>query len=83
MKLVETLELKSPKGFRWVSKAFPDETHSSIPLLATIDAVRQLFNGYRLHNDLLVNGFKFAEKHFHEVSEKVGYTIPGTGRNNK
>ena len=75
MKLVETLELKSPKGFRWVSKAFPDETHSSIPLLATIDAVRQLFDGYRLHNDLLVNGFKFAEKHFHEVSEKVGYTI--------
>ena len=75
MKLVETLELKSPKGFRWVSKAFPDETHSSIPLLATIDALRQLFDGYRLHNDLLVNGFKFAEKHFHEVSEKVGYTI--------
>ena len=75
MKLVETLELKSPKGFRWVSKAFQDETHSSIPLLATIDALRQLFDGYRLHNDLLVNGFKFAEKHFHEVSEKVGYTI--------
>lgn len=76
MILVETLESKSPKGFRWISKAFPDETHSSIPLLAIIDAVRQLFNGYRLHNDLLVNGIKFAEEHFQKVSEKVGYTIP-------
>ena len=75
LKLVETLRTNSPKGFRWVSKGFPDETHGSIPLLATIDALRQLFDGYRLHNDLLVNGFKFAEKHFHEVSEKVGYTI--------
>jgi uncharacterized protein len=76
LKLVETLELKSPKGFRWVSKAFPDETHSSIPLLAMIDAVRQLFNGYRLHNDLLVNGIKFAEEHYKKVSKIVGYTIP-------
>jgi uncharacterized protein len=75
LKLVETLESKSPKGFRWFSKAFPDETHSSIPLLAQIDALRQLYNGYRLHNDLLINGIKFAEKHFEGVSNKVGYKI--------
>ncbi|MCU0342550.1 MAG: alpha/beta hydrolase-fold protein [Ignavibacterium sp.] len=76
LKLVETLKIHSPVGFRWVGKGFPDETHSSIPLLAMIDALRQLFEGYRLHNDLLVNGIKFAEEHFKKVSEKVGYTIP-------
>jgi uncharacterized protein len=75
LKLVETLESKSPKGFRWFSKAFSDETHSSIPLLAQIDALRQLYNGYRLHNDLLINGIEFAEKHFEGVSNKVGYKI--------
>ncbi|MFO7524064.1 MAG: alpha/beta hydrolase-fold protein [Ignavibacteriaceae bacterium] len=75
MKLVETLELKSPKGFRWRSDAFPDETHISIPLLAQINALRQLYNGYRLHNDLLFNGIDYAEKHFQEVSGLVGYEI--------
>jgi uncharacterized protein len=45
-------------------------------LLAHIDALRQLYTGYRLHNDLLDKGFEFAEKHFQKVSEEVGYTIP-------
>jgi len=75
-RLLITLETKAPKGFRWVAKGFPDETHASIPLLAEIDALRQLYAGYRLHNDLLEKGFEFAEKHFQKVSEEVGYTIP-------
>jgi hypothetical protein len=75
-RLLETLETKSPKKFRWIGKSFPDETHVSITLPAQIDALRQLYEGYRLHNDQLVNGFKFAEKHFEEVSNKAGYTIP-------
>jgi uncharacterized protein len=75
-RLLITLETKAPKGFRWVAKGFPDETHASIPLLAEIDALRQLYAGYRLHNDLLDKGFEFAEKHFKKVSEEVGYTIP-------
>jgi uncharacterized protein len=75
-RILETLETKSPKGFRWVGKGFPDETHGSIPLLAQIDALRQLYTGYRFHDDLLDKGFEFAEKHFQKVSEEVGYTIP-------
>jgi len=75
-KLQETLEAKSPKGFRWVAKGFPDETHGSIPLLAQIEALRQLYIGYRFHNDLLDKGFEFAEKHFQKITEKVGYIIP-------
>ncbi|MBZ0183335.1 MAG: hypothetical protein K8F60_12835 [Melioribacteraceae bacterium] len=74
-KLVETLESKSPKGFRWVGKGYPDETHGSVTLLAQIDALRELFKGYRLHDDLLVNGLEFAEKHFQEVSKRLGYDI--------
>lgn len=75
-RLLETLETKSPKGFRWLGKGFPNETHGSITLLAQINALRQLYKGYRLHNDLLVKGLGFAEKHFQGVSKEVGYTIP-------
>jgi predicted alpha/beta superfamily hydrolase len=74
--LLKTLETKSPKGFRWGAKGFPDETHSSIPLLGQINALRQLFNGYRLHNDSLNMGYAYAEKHFKIISEELGYTIP-------
>jgi uncharacterized protein len=75
-RLRKTLEANSPKGFRWVAKGFPDETHVSIPLLAQIDALRQIYAGYRFHNDLLEKGFDFAKKHFQKVSELTGYTIP-------
>lgn len=75
-KLQETLETKSPKGFRYICKAFPDETHVSVPLLAQIDALRQLYKDYRFHDDFFVNGLTFAEKHFHDISKKVGYEIP-------
>jgi predicted alpha/beta superfamily hydrolase len=75
-KLVETLKNRSPKGFRWIGRSFPDETHISVPLLAQIDALRQLYAGYRLHDDLLNKGLKFAERHFQNVSKIVGYEIP-------
>lgn len=74
--LLKILETKSPKFFRWTGKGFPDETHVSIPLLAQIDALRRLYAGYRLHDDLLGKGFEYAENHFKKVSEVVGYTIP-------
>lgn len=76
LKLAETIKTKSPKGFRWAYKGFPDETHGSVTLLAQIDALRQLYAGYRFHNDLLSKGLKFAEKHFQELSKRLGYEIP-------
>lgn len=74
-RLVETLKSKSPRGFRWHSQPFPNETHGSIPLLAQIDALRHLYAGYRFHDDLLDKGLHFAEEHFRNVSNTVGYSI--------
>lgn len=74
-RLVETLKTKSPQGFRWHSQAFPDETHVSIPLLAQIDALRHLYAGYRLHNDMLEKGLPFAQQHFQDVSKTVGWPL--------
>lgn len=74
-RLVETLKNKSPRGFRWYSQPFPDETHGSIPLLAQIDALRRLYAGYRFHNDMLDKGLTFAEEHFENVSKRVGWPL--------
>ncbi len=74
--LVRTLETKSPQGFRWKSRAWPDERHGTLPLLAQVDALRQLYDGYRFHDDLLEKGFPFAKQHFENVSKKVGWPIP-------
>jgi len=74
-RLVETLQTKSPEGFRWTSQAFPDETHVSIPLLAQIDALRRLYAGYRFHPDWMPRGLAFAEKHFQDLSTTVDWPI--------
>lgn len=76
LKLLKTLETKSPNNFRSFGKGYPSETHMSIPLVAQIDAIRKLYAGYRLHNDSLNMGFAYAEKHFKVISEILGYTIP-------
>jgi len=75
-RLVLTLKTKSPAGFRWYSAAFPDETHTSMALLAQLDGLRRLYDGYRLHRDFLDKGLAYAEQHFAIVSKTVGYPIP-------
>ncbi len=74
--IAETLKKKAPGDCRWVAKGFPEETHGTIPLLAQIDALRQLYSGYRFHSDVLGKGLEFAEEHFRNLSRTVGYPIP-------
>src|SRR5262249_18815300 len=74
-RLVKTLKDNSPQGFRWVERAYPDETHGSVALLAHIDALRQLYAGYRYHPDMAAKGLPFAEQHFRDVSMKVEWTF--------
>ncbi|MFO0944062.1 MAG: alpha/beta hydrolase-fold protein [Pirellulales bacterium] len=74
-KLVDTLKINSPKQFRWSSRAFPEETHSAVPLLAQIDGIRQVYQGYRFHSDLVSKGLPYAEKHFDDVSKRVGWRL--------
>lgn len=75
-RLVETLRTKGPRGFRWYAAAFPGETHMSVALLAQIDALRRLYDGYRFHPDLAAKGIAFADAHFAAVSERVGWALP-------
>jgi predicted alpha/beta superfamily hydrolase len=74
-RLVETLKANSPQGFRYHDRAYPDETHGSVALLAQIDALRQLYAGYRFHPDMAPKGLSFAEQHFRDVSKTVGWPL--------
>jgi predicted alpha/beta superfamily hydrolase len=74
-RLVETLKTFAPKGFRWHSQPFPDESHGSIPLIGQIDALRHLYAGYRLHEDMMDRGLLFAQKHFEGVSKTLGWPV--------
>jgi len=75
-RLVDRLRTKGPRGFRWYAAAFPDETHGTVPLLAQIDALRRLYDGYRFHPDIAVKGIAFADEHFAAVSKRVGWALP-------
>lgn len=75
-RLVHTLETTAPRGFRWAVGAFPEESHTSVTLLAQIDALRNLFSGYRFPGDLIDFGIDYAEEHFEVASKVVGYPIP-------
>lgn len=75
-RLVRTLRTTSPRGFRWRSKAFPEETHVGVPLLGQIDALRCLYSGYRFHDDMMKEGLASATRHFESVSRTVGWPLP-------
>ena len=77
--LVGVLKHKAPRGLRWNERAFPDETHRSLSLLATIDGLRRLYAGYRYHPDLMPKGLAYAEQHYANVSKTVGTTLPVPG----
>lgn len=74
--VADTFKNKAPPGLRWQASAFAEETHTSVPLLAQIEALRRLYLGYRFHPDDCGKGLAFAEEHFSKVSRIVGTALP-------
>lgn len=74
----------SKNQLHYKSKYYKDDTHNSVPLIATYDAVRFFFEFYKLNITMLdftVNGIAFPtkiEKHFENVSKKMGYKVAPT-----
>lgn len=74
--LIDTLKTSAPPSFRWFYQAFPNESHGGVPLLAQVDALRQLYSGYRFSDDMAAQGLPAAEKHFAELSQRLGWPMP-------
>ncbi len=73
---LESVLTRAPPSLRWQARAYPDETHASLPLLGHIDGLRALYAGYRYHNDWMERGVGAAERHYHDVSERLGWPTP-------
>lgn len=70
--VAETFKNKAPPGLRWQAAAFPQETHVSVPLAAQVDALRNLYQGYRFTEDDYAKGIAFADEHFSKASRLIG-----------
>ena len=49
--LRRVLQDQAPRGLHWQVVAYPKETHGSVALQGSVDALRARYHGYRLHND--------------------------------
>jgi len=77
-RLVEVFQKKAPPGLRWRSQAYDLETHGSIALVGTIDALRALYAGWRVPEGLADEGLPAVEAYFAELSKTFGRTVPLT-----
>jgi uncharacterized protein len=73
-KLVEILG-KAPQGARSQIRSFPDETHTTLPLLGLIDALRSLYSGWRLPDATLDKGLAAVRAHYEDLSKMLGRPV--------
>jgi hypothetical protein len=73
--LVAALASRRIPGFRWKSEAFPEERHTSTPLLGQIHALRALYAGYRLPEGVTEKGLPAVEEHYAGVSRTLGWPV--------
>jgi predicted alpha/beta superfamily hydrolase len=71
-------------GLRVLSKYYPNDSHSSVPLPGTYDALRFLFQAYAPSPQAMVDLFEpgsktqpaaFVESHYQRVSAAMGYPV--------
>ena len=73
------LEHLNHAAFQYQAKFYPDDSHGSVPLIATYDAIRYFFDFYALSIELedvmnpAVNLATKIEQHYEQVSKKFGY----------
>ncbi len=75
LRLTRALAAAAPGTLRVRVRAFPGETHSALPLLATIDGLRALYAGYALPEDLSTKGLAAVEAHYAELSKQLGIPV--------
>lgn len=69
------LESYNESGLRYAYKYYPDDDHGSVPLISEYDALRFVFDGYRM--DLLKSLERpaYLTEHFRKVSTMLGYDV--------
>ncbi|MEO6188252.1 MAG: alpha/beta hydrolase-fold protein [Ginsengibacter sp.] len=81
LELNKFIKSQKPKGLKYASKYYENDNHSSVPLIVEYDALRFIFEKYRLNlemNDDTDSSVDIANKyalHYKEVSQLFGYTV--------
>lgn len=77
----QSIKTQKPKGLKYASKYYENDTHNSIPLIATYDALRHIFADYafKLENkDVLDSTVDLAKKfalRYQKISTIFGYEV--------
>lgn len=72
---------QKPKGLNYASKYYENDTHNSVPLIATYDALRYIFADYQFkleNKDVLDSTVALAEKfqrRYQKISKLFGYDV--------
>jgi uncharacterized protein len=73
-KLAEILG-KAPQGVRSQIRSFPDESHTTLPLIGQIDALRSLYSGWRLPDATLDKGLAAVQAHYENLSKMLSLRV--------
>ncbi|GAB3989480.1 hypothetical protein GCM10028807_14480 [Spirosoma daeguense] len=81
LSLNRLLKTNPQNGLRYQGKYYPDEDHSSVPLISEYDALHFIFDQYRFkmtNKDYDENSTELAGRlttHFAAVSDRLGYRV--------
>lgn len=79
--LHNSFEQNMHNGIKYKGRYYADDSHSSLPLIATYDALRFIFDFYPLkltmkdYTDSTVALADKYQKHFIEISKQIGYIV--------
>lgn len=79
--LTNTLKKNKQNQLNFQYKYYENDSHGSVPLIAEYDALRFIFSFYKLNlgfsdfTDASINFPQKIEKHYQNVSEKMGYKV--------
>jgi predicted alpha/beta superfamily hydrolase len=82
-KLSAVLEESELPFVRWQFKRSPEEEHGTIPYISTYEGLQAIFRGYRIADPVALfeeGGLPAFERHYADVSKRMGYTVPVPAR---
>jgi|SRR5450631_3758421 len=82
-KLSAVLEESNLTDLRWQFKRYPEEDHGTVPYISTYEGLQAIFDRYRIANPIALfeeGGLQAFERHYAEVSKRMGYTVPVPAR---
>lgn len=68
-------EAYSRSGLRYGYRYYPEDTHGSVPLITTYDALRFIFQGYQVNLGRVLATPSLLPGHYRAVSERLGATF--------